>query len=213
MYLLTRFRPDNTAAQQLTGLGIVHHLDEAFIVVMRTGLAGATEVGARHIGIEPGLLGEIFGQSHRRNFKGGMDDRRHFMIIAAQDITVDGIGCRHLGVMQGSIGSHRAGLDVTDGVNAGNAGFQVFRHLDETLRIQHHPGFFQAQSGRHRPPANGNQHMFEGVPMSISKGDFHPTIDDLALRNGNILAHFDADACELALQHGAGALWDMRLIQ
>jgi len=67
--LLARVRADDAAAQELAGFLIVHHLDEAFVIMAGPGLGGAGEVCARRIRFETGIVGQFLGKADRGDFQ------------------------------------------------------------------------------------------------------------------------------------------------
>src|ERR1035441_8745542 len=113
---------DRGADEELPGLLVEDHFDQALVLAERDGLAVADEGKAADADVDLFILGRLFGQADRGDLRrtisaAGNQQLVHRMRLQA----LDRLDADHAFVL-GLVRQHRGACDVADGVDAGHAG-------------------------------------------------------------------------------------------
>src|SRR5450759_87728 len=158
---------DHVGAEQLPGLLVEDHFDQALVLAERNRLAIADEGKAANTDVVLFILGRLFGQADRGDLRraiGAAGDQQlvHRMRLQA----LDRLDADHAFVL-GLVCQHRRAGDVADGVEAGHVGLaEGIDHDAAALGFQ--PKLFQPEIFDIAGDADGGDHALGGDGLCLA---------------------------------------------
>ena len=167
---LGRALGDHLDAEELVGLGAGDDLDETRGAVGSDRAAVAGELELTDGDFDVLGLGFGFGEADAGDFGVGVDDARDDAVVHVALLAGEVLGDRDA-FFFGLVREHRAGDDVTDGVDAGQVGLVVSVDDDAAALVELEAGLLGAEAGRVGLAADGDEDLvsgeFEGLAVAF----------------------------------------------